>query len=60
MKKFFFKIIIIVIIVFFNFSIVNASNIEKEVVFVIDASNSMKSFDKEKIVLDEIKKYPIF
>ncbi len=60
MKKFFFKIIIIVIIVFFNFSIVNASNIEKEVVFVIDASNSMKSFDKEKIVLDEIKKISNF
>ena len=60
MKKFFFKIIIIVIIIFFNFSIVNAINIEKEVVFVIDASNSMKSFDKEKIVLDEIKKISNF
>ena len=56
MKNKFLKIIIILIIAFFNFNIVNASEIKKEVIFVLDASNSMKSFDNEKVVLDEIKK----
>ena len=60
MKNKFLKVIVILIITFFNFSVVKASNIEKEIIFVVDASNSMKNFDNEKVVLDEIKKMANF
>lgn len=60
MKNKFLRVIVILIITFFNFSVVNASNIEKEIIFVVDASNSMKNFDNEKVVLDEIKKMANF
>lgn len=60
MKNKFLKVIIILIITFFNFSVVNASDIDKEIIFVVDASNSMKSFDSENLVLDEIKKMANF
>ena len=60
MKNKFLKVIVILIITLFNFSVVNASDIKKEIIFVVDASNSMKTFDNEKIVLDEIKKMANF
>lgn len=62
MKNKFFNIIIVIVAIFCNFTFVNANNIaeKKEIVFVIDASNSMKSFDNKGLVLDEIKKIANF
>lgn len=50
------------VIIISSFNITLAKDIEslKEVVFVIDASNSMKSFDKKNLVTDEIKKITNF
>ncbi len=62
MKNIFLKIFFIMVIIISSFNITLAKDIEslKEVVFVIDASNSMKSFDKKNLVTDEIKKITNF
>lgn len=62
MKNKFFNIVTILIVIFFNFSVVNAidKEVKKEIVFVIDTSNSMKNFDSEGLILDEVKKMANF
>ncbi|MFR4986872.1 MAG: vWA domain-containing protein [Lachnospirales bacterium] len=62
-KKGILKIIsFIIFFIFSNFSVVLANNIDnqKEIIFVVDTSNSMKSFDKQNLVADEIKKIANF
>ncbi len=62
-KKGILKIIsFIIFFIFSNFSVVLANNIDnqKEIIFVVDTSNSMKSFDKQNLVTDEIKKIANF
>ena len=56
----------ILFIIVFSLSLSNfvifAKNVDstKEVIFVVDTSNSMKSFDSENLVMDEIKKMANF
>ncbi len=62
-KKGILKIIsFIILLIFLNFNIVFANDIDspKEIIFVIDTSNSMRSFDKQNLVTDEIKKIANF
>ena len=65
-KKEILKIILVIMVVFIslfsNFSVIFAKNIDdtKEVIFVVDTSNSMKSFDSKNLVTDEIKKIANF
>lgn len=62
-KKGILKIIsFIIFFIFSSFSVVLANNIDnqKEIIFVVDTSNSMKSFDKQNLVADEIKKIANF
>lgn len=59
-------LIIILFIIVFSLSFSNfvtfAKNVNstKEIIFVVDTSNSMKSFDSENLVMDEIKKIANF
>lgn len=62
-KKGILKIIsFIIFFIFSSFSVVLANNIDnqKEIIFVVDTSNSMKNFDKQNLVADEIKKIANF
>ena len=65
-KKEILKIILVIMLVFIslfsNFSVIFAKNIDntKEVIFVVDTSNSMKNFDSKNLVTDEIKKIANF
>ena len=53
---------IIVFNLLFSNLVIFAKNVDstKEVIFVVDTSNSMKSFDGENLVMDEIKKMANF
>ena len=54
------RTILFIIVFSLSFSkfVIFTKNVDstKEVIFVVDTSNSMKSFDSENLVMDEIKK----
>ncbi|MDE6357565.1 MAG: VWA domain-containing protein, partial [Eubacteriales bacterium] len=59
MKNILKTILIVIFFIFNSLNITFANNQiseQKEVIFVIDSSNSMKSFDKQRLALDEVKK----
>ncbi|WP_250277277.1 vWA domain-containing protein [[Clostridium] colinum] len=62
MKSIFLKLFFVIIIIFLCYNTILGKNLDnkKEIIFLIDASNSMKSFDTQNLVSDEVKKMSNF